>query len=95
MKRRKWEPDIIMAAVLEGLRGVRTVGEICREYQCSETQYYKWRDKFLDGGKRALHGDLGGRSRHEAEVERLQRIIGKQAIQIDILKKTEEILGTK
>ena len=44
MKRRKWEPDIIMAAVLEGLRGVRTVGEICREYQCSETQYYRWRD---------------------------------------------------
>ena len=60
MKRRSWEPDIMMAIFLEGLRGIRTVAEICREYQCSETQYYKWRDKFLDGGKRALHGDLGG-----------------------------------
>ncbi len=32
---------------------------------------------------------------YKAEIERLQRIIGKQAIQIEILKKTEEFLGKR
>ncbi len=32
---------------------------------------------------------------YKAEIEKLQRIIGKQAIQIEILKKTEEIFGKR
>ena len=32
---------------------------------------------------------------YKAEIEKLQKIIGKQAIQIEILKKTEELFGTK
>jgi len=32
---------------------------------------------------------------YKAEIERLQKIIAKQAIQIEILKKTEELFGGK
>jgi len=32
---------------------------------------------------------------YQAEIERLQRIIGKQTIQIEILKKSETLLGGK
>jgi len=32
---------------------------------------------------------------YRAEIERLQKIIGKQAIQIEILKKTEEFFGRR
>jgi len=32
---------------------------------------------------------------YKAEIERLQKIIGKQAIQIKILKKTEELFGKR
>lgn len=96
MKRRKWDVETIMGIVLEGLRGERSVAEICREHQCSETQYYKWRDRFLEGGKRGLmNGGSDERGGYKAEIERLQRIIGKQAIQIEILKKTEELFGKK
>jgi hypothetical protein len=31
----------------------------------------------------------------KAEVARLQRLVGKQALQIEILKKTEELLGSR
>ena len=34
-------------------------------------------------------------SAYKAEIEKLQKIIGKQAIQIEILKKTEELFGKR
>ena len=41
-----------LAIVLEGLKGGITVGDLCRKHGLSQAVYYKWRDKFLDGGKR-------------------------------------------
>jgi transposase-like protein len=96
MKQRKWTADEKLAIVLEGIRGKKAVTEICREHHLSQTQYYKWRDKFLEGGRKALTvGTNGKESRLEAEIEKLQKIIGKQAIQIEILKKTEEWMNLK
>jgi transposase-like protein len=54
MKRRKIDPETKMAAVLEGLRGESSMADICRRYQISESLYYRWRDKFLEGGSQAL-----------------------------------------
>jgi len=73
----------------------KSVADICREHQVSQTLYYKWRDRFLEGGRKALDHSGSGEEAHQAEVEKLQRIIGKQAIQIEILKKTEELFGKK
>lgn len=95
MKPRKWTVEEKLEIVLEGLKGVKSVAEICREHQISQSQYYRWRDKFLEGGKRGLaNGILDGNS-YNAEIEKLQKIIGKQAIQIEILKKTEDLLGKR
>jgi transposase-like protein len=54
MRRRKIDPETKMVAVLEGLRGERSVADICRKYQISESLYYRWRDKSLEGGSQAL-----------------------------------------
>ena len=40
-----------LAIVLEGLKGGMTVSDLCRKYGLSQAVYYKWRDKFLDGGE--------------------------------------------
>jgi len=95
MKRRNWTVDEKEAIVLEGLKGTRSVAEICRQHQISQTLYYRWRDKFLEGGKKALVNGAGNDRVYQAEIERLQRIIGKQTIQIEILKKSETLLGGK
>ena len=47
MKRRHFSVEEKMAIVLAGLRGEQSVAEICRQYQISQSQYYKWRDSFL------------------------------------------------
>jgi transposase-like protein len=93
MKQRKWAADEKLAIVMEGLKEKRSVSEICREHKISQTLYYRWRDKFLEAGKRGLVNGAFDDNAYKAEIEKLQKIIGKQAIQIEILKETEELFG--
>lgn len=95
MQARKWSAEEKLAIVLEGLKEKQTVAEICRTHQISQTLYYKWRDQFLEGGKQALVNGKTNAQTLYAEIEKLQRIIGKQAIVIETLKKTDELLGRK
>lgn len=95
MKTRKWAPEEKLAIVMEGLKEKKSVAEICREHQISQTLYYKWRDRFLEGGKKSLANGSSDSNVYKAEIDKLQKIIGKQAVQIEILKKTEEYFGTR
>jgi transposase-like protein len=95
MKQRKWTAEEKLAIVMEGLKEKRSVTDICREHKISQTLYYRWRDKFLEAGKRGLVNGASDDNAYKAEIEKLQKIIGKQAIQIEILKKTEELFGRK
>jgi transposase-like protein len=56
-KYRTFTPEQKLEIVLAGLRGDRTVRDICREYEIAETLYYQWRDRLLEGGKAALAVD--------------------------------------
>lgn len=86
--------DEKVAIVMEGLKEKRSVAEVCREHRISQTLYYRWRDKFSEAGKKGLANGASDGNAHKAEIEKLQKIIGKQAIQIEILKK-EELFGTR
>lgn len=92
MKRRRIDADTKLAAVLEGLKGESSIAEICRKYQISESLYYRWRDKFLEAGSRALASRNGSSPEisMKARISELERIIGKQAVKIEILKKITE-----
>jgi transposase-like protein len=91
MKRRKIDPDTKLAAVLEGLRGESSIADICRKYQISESLYYRWRDKFLEGGSQAFsRNGSGPEAAVKARISELERIIGKQTVQIEILKKISQ-----
>lgn len=95
MKRRNWTAEEKLAIVLGGLKEKRSIAEICREHQISQALYYRWRDKFLEAGKKGLVNGAGNNNVYRAELEKLQKIIGKQAIQIEILKKTDDLLKTR
>src|SRR5436190_13131264 len=55
-KYRSWTAQQKIEIVLAGLRGGRSVKEVCREHAISETLYYGWREKLLEGGREALAG---------------------------------------
>ena len=92
MKRRRIDSDTKLVAVLEWLKGESSIAEICRKYQISESLYYRWRDKFLEAGSRALasRNGSGSEAAVKARISELERIIGRQAVKIEILKKISE-----
>ena len=85
-----------MAIVLEGLRGQKSVAEICREHQISQALYYRWRDRFLEAGQKGLsNGGSEDEKALQAQIEKLEKIIGRQTIAIEALKKTQELISGK
>lgn len=69
--------------VLQGLKG-RSIAEICNEYQIHQTQYYKWRDKFLENAPKVF--DTEKQSRREerlvSENQKLKGIIGDLTVEL-------------
>ena len=66
----------------------KSVSQICREHGISQAQYYKWRDKFLEGVKEGLENGKKSRVQQlEKKIEELEKVIGKQTIVIETLKK--------
>ena len=73
MNRKKYDPETKVAIVLEGLKGNVSIAELCRKHQISETVYYRWRDKFLEGGRKAFLSSESDREKGlERKVEELE-----------------------
>ena len=73
---RQFTPEQKAEIVLAGLRGDRSVRDVCREYQIAETLYDQWRERLLDGGKAAL-ANPREKTPEQAEVDRLKRRVGQ------------------
>ena len=54
MRQEMWTADEKLAIVLEGLKGDRSILDICKRHEITPAQYYRWRDKFLDSARRSL-----------------------------------------
>src|SRR4051794_41463746 len=71
-KYRSWTAQQKLEIVLAGMRGDRTVRDVCREHGIAETLYYGWRDRILEAGREAL----AGKEERSGERE-LRRKIGE------------------
>jgi len=82
-KGRAWTSEEKAKIVLQGLRG-RPVAELCNEYQIHQTQYYKWRDKFLENAAKVFDTKEQSRKeeRLEREVQKLKGIIGDLTVEL-------------
>jgi len=77
--------------VLEGLKENTNIAELCRRHGISQASFYKWRDKFLEGGRTSLTSNGTRTTASDAEkakVAELERVIGQQAVEIQVLKKS-------
>jgi transposase len=85
-KYRSWTAQQKIEIVLAGLRGDRTVREVCREHEISETLYYGWRDKLLEGGREALAGkdERNGEKELRRKIRELERALGRKTYELEI-----------
>ena len=94
-KRRNYTAQFKFETVLDGLRGEKSVAQICRERNLTESLYYKWRDAFFERAPDIFNDQRG--SQRDAQGERmaeLEQLAGKQALEIEILKKAGSLLGS-
>ena len=92
MGKRKWTAEQKFAIVLQGVKGDMPVTQLCSEHGISQVQYYKWRDQFFAGAKQNLNGKRQqNRTPEQAKIKELERIIGKQTVTIEILKKIQQM----
>lgn len=91
-KYRTFTPEQKLEIVLAGLRGDRSVRDVCREYEIAETLYYQWRDRLLEGGKPALATPRGTTvdpkdvELREAKkrIGQLERALGRKTYELEI-----------
>jgi transposase len=86
---RTWTAKQKLAIVLAGLRGDRSVKEVCREHQISDTLFYAWRDKLLGGGLEALAGkdERQGERELRRRVAELERALGRKTYELEVAGK--------
>jgi transposase len=92
--RRKFSAEEKIRIVLEGLRGVIPITELCRRESIAPTLYYRWSKAFLDAGKNGLVRDTS-RDATSSEVrvlkdenEALKKAVAETVLEVQRLKKS-------
>ena len=88
-KYRKWTAQQKLEIVLAGLRGDRSVREVCREHAISETLFYGWRDQLLEAGRERFAGkeERQGERELRRKVAELERALGRKTYELEIAGK--------
>ena len=95
-KRRKFTAQFKLETVMDGLRGEKSIAQICRERNITESLYYKWRDTFVEQAPRIFEDQRHRQQDDQAEqIAELERMVGRQALELEILKKAGSLLGTR
>jgi transposase len=86
-KYRKFTAQQKLELVMASLRGERSIAELCREHEISETLLRRWREQALEAAGERL---AGGQERSQASEQRrriaeLERALGKKTYELEIL----------
>ena len=93
VKRRQYSPEEKMNIVIAGLRGPKSIAELCRDEGINQNLYYRWHSEFLEAGKRRLAGETPrGTPNHElkelrAATQQLKQLLGELMLENRLLKK--------
>ena len=85
MRRRRFSEEQVVQ-ILQELEGVKSVEEICRQYNVARSTVYLWRKKY-GGLDKPLLKKL---KQLEKENARLKKIVAQQVLDLDSLK---DLLG--
>lgn len=94
-KYRTFTPDFKLDTVMEGFRGEKSIARICRERKIKDTQYYKWRDTFLEQAANIFDAQNGNKNNNsEVRIAELERMLGQLTMENEILKKAKSWLDS-
>jgi len=78
---------------MESLRGKKSIAQICRERNITDTLCYKWRDICLEHAEELFEDRHENKNEeNEDRIAELERMVGRLTIQNDIPKKANSWL---
>jgi transposase len=84
---RKFTAQQKLELVMASLRGERSIAELCREHQISESLLRRWRDVALEAAGERLAGgqDRSVQGEQRKRIAELERALGKKTYELEIL----------
>lgn len=73
--------EIVLAGIKSG-----NVAEVCRAHEISNTLFYLWRDKLMEGGLERLAGKAERDNEKELKkkIAKLERSLGRKTYELDL-----------
>ena len=89
MTKKRWTVEDKAKIVIESLTATASTADICKKYGLSPDTFFPWREKFLEGGRAALVGDLSAWATKVLQKENatLKTPVGEITLANDALKK--------
>lgn len=87
--RRAFPPEFKAKLVLQLLTKERTVAELSREHGIRDTQIHQWRQDFLERAGRAFAPEEAPPEspKERCRLDELERLVGRQTMEIEVLKR--------
>lgn len=89
--RRSFAPDFKAQVVLELLSGAASQAELCRKHNLKPQLLTYWKAAVLERLPSLFQED-GQASQDQARIAELEQLIGRQAYELEILKKVSRML---
>jgi len=90
--RRTHSAEFKAQVVLAYLSGDKTVAELCREHGLKDSLFYRWKDEFLARASQVFETERTGESEATRRIGELERLVGRLALENEILKKASSLL---
>jgi transposase-like protein len=90
-QRRSFAPEFKAKLVLEILTGAASQADLCRKHNLKPQLLAHWRAAVLDR-LHTLFQEDGPTSHDQARIAELEQLIGRQAYELEILKKASRML---
>ena len=91
--RRSFTPQFKAEVVLAVLTGAQSQAELCRAHGLKPELVALWKKTFLDRLP-GVFGGAPGDDREAARVAELERLVGRQALELAVLKKASTLLAS-
>ena len=93
VKRKHYSGAFKAKVGLEALMGIKTVGQIAREYQVHPTLVTQWKGVIRDHLPDLFESPQAASQDHEPVIAQLHEKIGQLSVEVDWLKKKCKQLG--
>jgi transposase-like protein len=85
-KYRTFTAEFKAQVVMAVLTGDKTVAEVCRQHQLSDTLFYRWKADLLAGLPGIFESDPQ-LAAAEARIAELERLVGRLTLELEVSKK--------